>query len=357
MKIAEAQILMTATHQLREEQVHEESLQLWVGDRPPAEPDDGPLTAPVVFSEAIADTFSLSSEAQNLHRQAAKKPPADSADFEENSPVQDPKLLAMQRIIEMLTGKRITIGRMGKLEATSVQEPTQHQEQEGPERVGWGLAYDATTSRTEQEETLFAASGTIITTDGRQIAFDLQLAMQRQYSETSTISIRAGDARLVDPLVINFDGTAAELSDLKFEFDLDGDGQTEDMPFVAAGKGFLVLDKNNDGKINNGGELFGPKTGNGFSELAAFDRDNNGWLDEADPMFQELRIWTKDAAGSDYLWSLQDKGIGALLLTGADSPFSLKNATNELQGAIRETSLFVREDGSPGTIQEIDIAV
>jgi len=342
MQIAEARVQMTAAHQLREEQVHEESLQIWSGARPPEGP---PESAP------NQDSLTISYQARELQASATAAPTAEEAGV-----TLDPKLLALQRVIEMLTGKKITLGHMAPLSTESAPVPTEPR-QEGLEPAGWGLAYDATTTTIEEETTRFTARGTIVTIEGRRIDFDLQLAMQRQHIETSAVSIRAGDARLVDPLVINFDGTAAQLTNLQFDFDLDADGKKEAMPFVGSGKGFLVLDRNHDGQVNNGAELFGPATGNGFAELAALDDDHNGWLDEADPLYSQLRIWTKDTADSEHLWSLADKGIGALLLTGTASPFSLKDPTNELLGAIRETSIFVREDGTVGTVQELDIAV
>ena len=65
-------------------------------------------------------------------------------------------------------------------------------------------------------------------------------------------------------MVINFQGTGAELSDLRFTFDMDTDGMSEDNAFVGPGSGFLILDKNGDGVINDGRELFGPQSGDGF---------------------------------------------------------------------------------------------
>ena len=114
--------------------------------------------------------------------------------------------------------------------------------------------------------------------------------MHREYAESTDISIRAGDAKMVDPLVINFAGTAAELSDTSFAFDLDNDGSKEEIATLAPGSGFLALDRNGDGVINNGSELFGPNSGDGFADLAALDSDNNGWLHDNDDAFQSLKL-------------------------------------------------------------------
>ncbi len=60
------------------------------------------------------------------------------------------------------------------------------------------------------------------------------------HREETWSSLRLGDAAVpVDPLVIHFDGTAAELQDLRFAFDLDGDGPTENVPLLAGNRGYL----------------------------------------------------------------------------------------------------------------------
>lgn len=79
--------------------------------------------------------------------------------------------------------------------------------------------------------------------------------MARSYHEQSDVSIRLGDARKKqDPLVLNFSGTATQLTGQRFKFDLNSDGKSEDINMVTGGSGFLALDRNGDGKINNGSE-------------------------------------------------------------------------------------------------------
>jgi len=102
----------------------------------------------------------------------------------------------------------------------------------------------------------------------------------------------------VDPLVLNFEGNRAELTGAKFAFDLDQDGEQEHISFVGSGSGILVLDRNKDGIVNDGSELFGPSTGNGFNELASLDGDENGWIDENDAAYQDLSVWTRSCNAS-----------------------------------------------------------
>jgi hypothetical protein len=157
-------------------------------------------------------------------------------------------------------------------------------------------------------------------------------------------------------LVINFGAATVSISDIKHDFDLNLDGKSDTFNFVGNGSGFLALDKNKDGIINDGSELFGPKLGNGFKELSAYDTDANNWIDENDAIFEELLIWTKDEAGVENLFTLKDKGIGALYLGSAITPFGLNNV-NGSAGAMKESSIYLRENGSAGTMQEIDLKV
>ncbi len=208
------------------------------------------------------------------------------------------------------------------------------------------------TTQHETERTLVKTSGLIQTTDGREIGFSLDIDMHRE-SHRKTVET----FRYIDPLVINFSGTAAQLSDEKRSFDLNNDGIAEEIAQLQSGSGFLALDLNGDGVINNGGELFGPSTGDGFQELALFDDDNNHWIDENDEIYEKLAVWTKDGSGRDLLQKLSEAGIGAIHLGAVDSGFSLKNTANDTMGQVVSTGIAITEKGEIKTIQQIDLVV
>ena len=182
--------------------------------------------------------------------------------------------------------------------------------------------------------------------------------MARSYQEESDVGINRGDARQKkDPLVLNFGGNSAQLTNQRFKFDLNSDGQTENINFVAGGSGFLAFDRNGDGKINNGTELFGAGSGNGFAELAKLDSDHNGWIDENDAAYDQLSVWIKDSAGKDQLATLHQANVGALSLRNVETPFDLKDRSNALLGQIRSSGIFLQEDGKAGTMQQVDLTV
>ncbi len=215
----------------------------------------------------------------------------------------------------------------------------------------------STITYSESEMTCFRASGIVHTADGRDIDIGINLKMTRSFTSSYTESVTTLSKQLIDPLVINLDDAPATLNDLSFLFDMDCDGKEEEIKTLGTGSGFLAYDKNEDGIINDGTELFGTKSGNGFSDLAAYDTDNNGWIDEADEIFDKLKIWSFDSEGNPVLYTLLEKNIGAICLQSADTEFSVSAANNgNTDGYIRQTGIFLYESGKIGTVQHVDLA-
>lgn len=209
----------------------------------------------------------------------------------------------------------------------------------------------------ESETTCFDTTGTAITEDGRSLSFNISVEMSRSFVEMAEEKINFGEPRLCDPLVINLNQNVASVSDQKFFFDLDADGEKEEISILNKNSGYLALDNNADGIINDGSELLGTQSGNGFKDLLTHDEDGNGWIDEADSIFQKLKIWTMDENGVSTLVDLKEAGVGAIYLGYENTEFSLKNETNETNAVIQKTGLFLYENGESGTIQQLDLAV
>jgi len=218
------------------------------------------------------------------------------------------------------------------------------------------MQVDTTTYYREEECTSFQTTGTVVTQDGREIQFNLEFAMSRSFVEYASQRITV-DVPLCDPLVINLNTNIAEVSDQKFMFDIDADGTMDHISQLKSGSGFLALDKNGDGVINDGNELFGTKSGDGFADLRAYDSDGNGWIDEADEIFDKLLIWTKDSSGKDVLCGLAKAGVGAIYLGNVGTKFSLNDKNdNSTNAVIQKTGIFLYENGNAGTIQHVDFA-
>lgn len=209
----------------------------------------------------------------------------------------------------------------------------------------------------ESETTTFASKGIVATEDGRNIDFNIEVSMSRAFMSNFD-QLQVQNYVKTDPLMINLDTNVGHVSEQKFYFDLDADGKEENISFAGKGSGFLALDKNGDGKINDGSELFGTKSGDGFRDLAEYDEDKNGWIDENDSIFGKLRVWTKDEDGRDYLMDLKQADVGAIYLGNKDTQFSLKDDSNQLNGEIKKTGIYLREsNGTAGTLNHVDLVL
>lgn len=347
MKIADANLIFSTSHRYSQQWQVEERLRYQIGT-PPAAGGTGTASP----SPGPTDSVSLSSA--GLAAQTGELSVTDRNQLQ---------LTLIQMMLEMLTGHKAKLFSLADLTApgqdASLPAPAQASSSSttAPASAGYGLDYQYRESYAEREQTDWAASGVVHTADGQEIHFDLSLQMQYSYQETSQVRIQAGDRLATqDPLVLNFGGSAAELTNQKFQFDLNNDGRMENLAFATGGSGFLVLDKNGNGKIDNGSELFGPTSGNGYGELAAYDEDHNGWINAGDRVFNRLQVLSKDAQGRDQLRSLHDLGIGALSLASAATPFAIKDEENQLQAQVRSTGVFLQEDGKAGTMQQLDLA-
>lgn len=114
---------------------------------------------------------------------------------------------------------------------------------------------------------------------------------------------RDGKYHIVDPLVLDLDGDGIETVGTQGYagalFDHNKDGIRTATGWVSADDGLLVIDRNSDGIINNGNELFGDSTAlkdgstaqHGYAALKEFDTNSDGLIDAQDEAFKQLRVW------------------------------------------------------------------
>lgn len=105
----------------------------------------------------------------------------------------------------------------------------------------------------------------------------------------------------VDPLAIDLTGNGIELLSLDdgVYFDLDNNGFDEKTVWISSDDGFIACDRDGNGTIDNGGELFGDqvilengkKSNTGFEALSEFDSNNDNKIDSKDQKFDQLLVW------------------------------------------------------------------
>lgn len=231
---------------------------------------------------------------------------------------------------------------------------------EQKEAIKHVFKYERTFEYTKKDS-IEISSKAIIKTNSKDIEIDLKLSYSKEFYEKHSENIQFENISFLDPLVINYDGNINALDNISeemtFMFDLNSNGKKENIPLLKSGNGFLAIDKNNNGKIDDGSELFGPQTNFGFEELRAYDNDNNSWIDENDEVFKDLSIWSKSEGGEDKLIALGQSGIGALYLNDVSSELNYNNSVNNSLAQLKSSSIYIKNDGTAGLLSSLDFIV
>jgi hypothetical protein len=108
-------------------------------------------------------------------------------------------------------------------------------------------------------------------------------------------------ALTASPLILDLNGDGVHTLGIGagVQFDIRADGRKVNTGWVGSGDGLLALDRNGDGVINDGGELFGTatstskggKAADGFAALGELDSNRDGVVDSKDAQYGKLRVW------------------------------------------------------------------
>lgn len=171
-----------------------------------------------------------------------------------------------------------------------------------------------------------------------------------------------------DPLVINFSNSKDfEYLSVNEEgnnayFDLDKNGFAEKTAWIGENCGFLAIDLNGNGIIDDGGELFsnyyvkknGELATSGFDALMDLNsNDTDMVINKDDDCFDDLYIWIDkgvDGKSEGELFTLEEKGIVSISLNHTEH----KEETSDNSGdvIITEKSVVVLKDNSTRNMAE-----
>jgi hypothetical protein len=163
-----------------------------------------------------------------------------------------------------------------------------------------------------------------------------------------------------DPLALDLDGDGIETIGLRHGkpilFDHDGDGIKTGTGWLKSDDAWLVLDRNGNGTIDSGRELFGVETlksnsklaTDGFDALRDMDSNTDEKIDQSDVVFDQLRLWRdSNQDGISQIGELSTLNTNGITSIGLQSTVSTKNLGN---GNIQTASgVFSRSDGTTGT--------
>ncbi|WP_367607834.1 hypothetical protein [Legionella sp. W05-934-2] len=289
-------------------------------------------------------------------KESAKAPRlSPSNETSDLTPSMDSDLKMLILILEKLIGKKIDFLSPDVMREITAQTGFQLSAPASDMTVN-DVSVDYHVSQTyyEQENFNLAIQGDIELENGKKLSINFTLTMNREYLQHNELHLHNGKERK-DPLVINFDVSHATYHQKTMTFDINADGKLDEIATLNPGSGYLAIDRNKDGVINDGSELFGPQTGQGFDELKHYDDDNNHWIDENDAIFNQLRIVSFDENGKQSLHTLKDKSVGAIHLGAIASPFSIKGDKNQDLAQIIQSSIALTESGEAKSIQQVDL--
>jgi len=155
------------------------------------------------------------------------------------------------------------------------------------------------------EQTRFSMARVEITEDAITVEW-------AEFERTRVFAFAAasGEVKETDPLLLDLDGDGFETTGVGgAAFDLDGDGRLDSASLATGGDALLAMDRNGNGTIDDGTELFGDHHGaaDGIAELAGLDDNGDGRVDAADTAFSALRLFTAQGTRS-----LTEAGIVSL---------------------------------------------
>lgn len=191
-----------------------------------------------------------------------------------------------------------------------------------------------------------AAQGQSVQTQGMQLHFEFDV----QFQSEETIQYQDVQVQQSDPITLDLDGDGIELSSYRngADFDITGSGKRAKTAFVNGGDAFLALDRNKNGVIDSGKELFGDQNGarNGYEELAKLDTNGDGLINAKDRDFDSLMLFRDNGNGRTErgeLVSLAKAGI-----TELDLHYASANQKAAGGNSIAQTATYRRSNGQLG---------
>ena len=178
---------------------------------------------------------------------------------------------------------------------------------------------------------------------------------------TAMTTTQSNHLALGTPLVLDLNGDGVSTLSIQagVQFDLFATGQKISTGWVSSSDGLLALDRNQDGVINDGSELFGEATqlsngqiaNDGFQALADLDSNADGVINLNDTDFSALRVWvdgnSDGVSQSDELLRLDELGITSLNVT-AEETFGVNNGN-----IVGLTSSFTTTDGASHELADV----
>ena len=191
----------------------------------------------------------------------------------------------------------------------------------------------------------------------QELSLNYNLSISSERSSYSKLEMSA--AALKDPLLVQFGSQGLGNIQGQTSFAINQDNTLDNLPIFTGDIGYLVYDQNNNQRADDGSELFGPRTGQGFVELAQMDSNKNGFIDVGDQQFEQLYLWqpSDDSNQTEQWLSLKEAKIQAISLSAISTPFDFYDQQGKIQAQLRQSSFAISEDGYGRGVHQVDVRI
>lgn len=204
-------------------------------------------------------------------------------------------------------------------------------------------------------------NGSLTIRDYNKDQSSLQIVLTEEEDEDDETPETDDAESRTSPIVIDLDGDGIETLGVGASyFDLDGDGLSERSGWVGADDGLLVHDRNGDGRVSSGTELFGnhsllandEQAQNGFQALAEYDDNGDGLVDAQDASYAALKVW-RDLNGNGTSDAGELQGMADAGVVSIGTGYSNSSHVDAHGHEHRQVATVVLSNGTASTAADV----
>ncbi len=325
--------------------------------------------SPLGRDEFLPSSLSALTPDTKLAMNIASKP-EDNSTYEKP---KDIKLQLMMLVLERFLGRKLSLGDFSLFVQNSVSKNNNATSNFTSENIAssrlnaeyvriagqvfqQGDLLSVEEWHSHKQQLSYQVQGQLIINE-QELLLNYQMSLESTQSSYHKMEVTA--AALKDPLIVQFGEQGLGEISSAIEFHINRDNTLDSLPIFSGDVGYLVYDKNSNQQADDGSELFGPRTGQGFNELAELDTNKNGFIDHEDERFEQLFIWqpSKEIIQAEQWLSLQQAKIQAISLSSTTTPYNFYDQQGQIQAQLRQSSFAINNDGLGRGVHQVDVRI
>jgi hypothetical protein len=197
----------------------------------------------------------------------------------------------------------------------------------------------------------------VLNINDQVLSLNYSFSLSNTHESYSKVEMSA--AALKDPIILQFGSQGLGRIEGHKSFHINQDNTVDALPLFSGDVGYLVYDKSQNNQADDGSELFGPQTGQGFLELTALDSNKNGFIDAEDEQFEQLYLWqpSEDNSQAEQWLSLKEAKIQAISLSTSTTPFDFYDQQGKIEAQLRQSSFSISDNGIGRGVHQVDVRI